>query len=597
MSASNEKHGLIQRVYGKFLDLRISAKIILFYLVLLVFSVVVSSILYQEVYFRIMLGRVNELSMETLYSIEQNINTMLDNVNVYSKLIISNTDIRESLNSDRPDAITKIGKSMQGFMETVPVISSVYIIDNYGHHYTYDREQSKDLSGMDVKGASWYDKALRKNGGYILSLNCGGFLSDKNSNNFISFIRIFNDVYSQDPLGALIINIPEENFANAYRVLMKNYNTSFMLLDENNQKIVSYTGIEGLDIENEILTVDTGNKSIHTEKINKKEYLISRLKLQKQNWNIISITPMSEMLQDSQLIYYISVLVFIVNSLMLFAGSIFISRMITKPIKKLLQSMKGVEEGRFELADVRTGRDEIGKLGNGYNIMITKIKSLIDKVVEDQRIKRKAEFNVLQAQIKPHFLYNTFDSISFLALSGRINEVYEVVTALGSFYRSSLSKGNDIVTISQEIETVKNYLIIQKVRYGKLFTDSYDIDETAGKCRIPKLVLQPLAENALYHGIKPKGEEGRIIISAKHMADHIELTVEDDGVGMDGEQLSRLKNGTIGSDDMGFGLRGTIERLKIYYNAPDVCQIVSKPGEGTKIILKIPLTEEDRNEQ
>lgn len=597
MNASSKKRENLPLIYTKFMNLRVRTKIIMLYLVLLVFSLIISSVLYQKVYFKIMLERVNNLSMETLYSIEQNVNTMLNNINVYSKLIISNDNIRGSLNNRKALAVTSIGKNMQGFMETVPMISSVYIINDYGDYYVFDREQSKELVVKDIKETQWYKEALKKNGGYVLSLNCGGSIIDKNNKNFISFIRIFYDMYSQEPLGTLILNIPEEEFANAYQTIMTNYDTSYTLLDENKQRIVSLTEAEELNIIDLVSTLESQNSSIHTRKINQTEYLISNLTMTRQNWHIISISPVSEMLQDSKQIYYISIFIFVINSLLLFLGSLFISSLITRPIKKLSQSMKKVEERKFEIEDVWTGNDEIGKLGAGYNIMISEIQNLIEEVVEEQRLKRKAELNVLQAQIKPHFLYNTFDSISYLALSGRTSDVYEIIKALGSFYRSSLSKGSEIITIKQEIETIRNYLIIQKICYGNLFTDTYVIDEAAEKCKIPKLILQPLVENALNHGIKPKGEDGTIAIGAKFLGDHIEVTVEDNGVGMNESQLDQIKNSTIDDINLGFGLRGTIERLKIYYDVPDLCQIISKYGEGTKIVIRIPLTGEYQNEQ
>lgn len=592
MGNFKKKRFLAHILYERFMDLRIGARIILFYLVLLVFAVAVSGFLYQKVYYGIMLGRVNELSMETLSSIDQSINTMLDNVNIYSKLIITNEDIRNSLKPDSTDAVARIGKNLQSFMETVPVISSVYVFDNYEHYYIMDREQSKRLAGEDIEKAPWYPEVLEKQGGYLLRLNCGGFITDRDNKNFISFIRTFNDVFTQKPLGYLIMNISEDNFANAYQLLMNNYGTSFILLDEKGRNIVEAKDVYGLDMDGVARTVVTGGRSRFTEKIDGREYLISSLRLQKQGWYIISMTPMGEMTGNSRLVHFIALFVFIVNGLLLIAGSIFISRMITNPIKKLLKTMKGIEKGKFEQADVRTGKDEIGELKDGYNLMVTEIQSLIGRVVEEQRVKRMTELNALQAQIKPHFLYNTFDAISYLALSGRSKEVYEVISALANYYRTSLSKGSEIITVSQEVDTVKNYLIIQKVRYGNIFTDSYSVDEAAAQCLIPKLVLQPLVENALYHGIKPKGESGSINISAERKGDSIVLTVEDDGVGMDSEQLNAAVNGSIGSGGAGFGLRGTIERLKIYYNDPDVCHIESRPGYGTRVVIVIRLKEE-----
>ena len=199
----------------------------------------------------------------------------------------------------------------------------------------------------------------------------------------------------------------------------------------------------------------------------------------------------------------------------------------------------------------------------------------------------------MQAQIKPHFLYNTFDAISSLALSGRNNEAYRALKALGSYYRTSLSRGSEVITIAEELDVVKNYLTIQQLRYGDIFTANYDIDERAKKYKILKLVLQPLVENALYHGIKLKGESGNINISAKYSEDFITLTVEDDGIGMSEEVLKKIIQGRYDDTKVSFGLKGTIERLRIFYRVNDLFSIESKEYYGTKVVISIPIEGEE----
>lgn len=228
--------------------------------------------------------------------------------------------------------------------------------------------------------------------------------------------------------------------------------------------------------------------------------------------------------------------------------------------------------------------------------MILEIQKLIQQTVEEQRIKRKAELNVLQAQVKPHFLYNTLDAMGYLALSGKSEELYESLEALGSYYRISLSKGQEVITINEEIDIVKSYLILQKLRYGEIFNVNYDIDERAYDYKIPKLVLQPLVENAIYHGIKPKGEAGLIKICVKTENEQIILSVEDDGVGMSEEQLGSIKSDAIDSNSTSFGLKGTIKRLQFFYGITDIYTIESKKRYGTKIDISIPMLRGVSNE-
>jgi two-component system sensor histidine kinase YesM len=243
--------------------------------------------------------------------------------------------------------------------------------------------------------------------------------------------------------------------------------------------------------------------------------------------------------------------------------------------------------------NIETGNDEIGKLKNVYNTMICKIENLIEEIVKEQRVKRKAELDVLQSQIKPHFLYNSFDAISSLALDGRNDEVYKIIKALGNFYRMSLSNGKEVITVDEELQTVKSYLTIQQIRYDNMFTVTMDIDERISKYKILKLVLQPLIENSIYHGIKPTRKRGNIFISTSLKSDYVELVVQDDGVGISKDKLSSIQNHNI----EGIGLHGTIERLNIFYNGKSKFEVKSEVGKGAKVTIYIPIEQEENNEQ
>ena len=229
---------------------------------------------------------------------------------------------------------------------------------------------------------------------------------------------------------------------------------------------------------------------------------------------------------------------------------------------------------------------------DGYNVMVNEINELFDKVVEEQEAIRKSELQLLQSQIKPHFLYNTFDAISSLALMNKNKEVYEAILALGSLYRTNLNSGNEIIEIQEEIEAVKNYIKILKIRYDDIFDANIDVDERTLKMQIPKLTLQPIVENALYHGLKPKGGHGIIDVSVKLEGPDVVIKVRDDGVGMSRETVQKImeKSGS-------FGIRGTVERLRIFYMRENIMEIKSEPGKGTTVILRVPAESgDDENE-
>lgn len=228
------------------------------------------------------------------------------------------------------------------------------------------------------------------------------------------------------------------------------YLCSILLKDEHGQDIVKVHEIKDINIERIKGTTLKGYYAA-TKKYNGRLYLISTFG-NRYGWRIISIIPFDELSRELRVFSLVIIIIICLNSLLIFCGSVLISKLITIPIHKLLQSMQDVRNGHFELVRFETGQDEIGKLKDGYNIMIQEIQNLLERTISEQKIIRKTELEVLQAQIKPHFLYNTFDAISSLALSGRSQDVYTVMKALGSYYRIRLSKGHQIITVAEEIE-------------------------------------------------------------------------------------------------------------------------------------------------
>lgn len=570
--------------------LTIGTKITLYYLGLLIFSIVVSSILYYRINSNIMSRKVSAVSFQTLGSISANIDALIDNVNNYSKMILSDAVIQDSLKSGRFNNLESqrdARRYLIRILEATPLLSAVYLFDNYGNKYGIDKLTIKQLRLRNIREADWYDEVIRRKGGYILKLNAGDIFADTLSKEpYLSHIRVVNDLDTQKPIGILIIHISQKALVGSITGVDNKYLTSIILKDENNQDITRVNNLNSIDIGRFTGPPQKGFHSL-TQRIKNKWYLISRLKTGR-GWNIISIMPFDELSRESRIFSMIAFALILMNGLLMFCGLLLISMLITVPINKLLKSMRDVKNGRFEMVEITAGDDEIGKLRDGYNVMILEIKKLLDRTIEEQKIIRKAELDILQEQIKPHFLYNTFDAISALALAGRSNDVYTVMKALGSYYRMSLSKGSQVITVAEEIEIVKNYLTIQKIRYGDIFDVDYQVDEESGSQKVLKLILQPLVENSLYHGIKPKGEKGLITVKARYTPEFIELTVADDGMGIPAAKVEAIMNESRTAPPSSFGLRGTIERLRIFYGIEDILRIESKEGAGTRIIITIP---------
>lgn len=274
--------------------------------------------------------------------------------------------------------------------------------------------------------------------------------------------------------------------------------------------------------------------------------------------------------------------------------SIVFARSITRPIHRLQTAMKEVADGNLEVSYIPgKGKDEVATLGRGFLAMVTQIRTLMQRMVEEQKAKRQAELNVLQTQINPHFLYNTLDTIQWKALEHDAVEVADIINSLSSFFRISLSKGQEIITLNQEVEHVYHYLFIQQVRYRSILDFDLRLAKELEDYPIIKLLIQPLVENAIYHGIKPANRKGKIMVDITHDEHRIHIVVADDGVGMALEKLHHLQENL--SDPLhhqGYGLFNVAERIRLTYGDQAKVEIESELQKGCKIHLMIPYEED-----
>ena len=269
--------------------------------------------------------------------------------------------------------------------------------------------------------------------------------------------------------------------------------------------------------------------------------------------------------------------------------SVLLSRNLSKPIHQLQEHMKEVEKGNFDIQVPVDPSKEIGRLARTFNLMVSRIRELMGQVVKEQEIKRRSELNALQSQINPHFLYNTLDSIIWMAEEKKSEEVVLMTSALARLFRASISKGKELVPIRTEIEHITNYLTIQKMRYR----DKLDFQIEADPAILPyltlKVTLQPLVENAIYHGIKNKYGTGTIRITGEKIGGRILLRVHDNGVGMDAETVARLlAPGGFGyREGKGVGVTNVHERIRLYFGHEFGLTVESKPDAGTTVTVAI----------
>lgn len=273
----------------------------------------------------------------------------------------------------------------------------------------------------------------------------------------------------------------------------------------------------------------------------------------------------------------------------------YISFRVTNPIRELEKSVKALEEGNLDADIYMGGSYEVQHLGKSVQDMKFRIKGLMQDIVNEHEEKRKSEFDSLQAQINPHFLYNTLDIIVWQIENEKQSEAVHTVTALARFFRLSLGKGKNIVTVKDEIEHVKNYLMIQHMRFKNKFDYEFDIAEDVLELPSLKLMLQPLVENAIYHGMEFMDGDGMIMVKAWREEDELYLSVADNGLGMTEDKVEMILTGKSTSGNgrgSGIGVKNVNERIKLYFGEAYGLTIDSEPDEGTTVIIHLPAKDE-----
>ena len=307
-------------------------------------------------------------------------------------------------------------------------------------------------------------------------------------------------------------------------------------------------------------------------------------------WKLVGVTPSAALGVDGIKFRFFVLFVADLFLFLLAMINAFISDKISNPIKSLDGSVREIESGNLDVEIVPSGSYEVEHLGKSIKNMLGRIKVLMSDLVEEHNAKRKSEFDTLQSQINPHFLYNTLDIIVWMIENENSDKAVSIVTALAKFFRISLSKGKNIITVKDEVEHVRNYLMIQNMRFKNRFEYSIDVDEEVLSYSSLKLMLQPLVENAIYHGMEFMDGDGEIDVKVFKEDDSLYFTITDNGLGMSEDMVEALlsKDFVPSNKGSGIGVKNVNERIKLYFGNEYGLKVESEPDEGTKITIHLP---------
>ncbi len=476
-----------------------------------------------------------------------------------------------------------------------------YIIAENGGKYKSNFHSAKSA---DLRITDWYKGIVDSKSPVWFSPHSGSFAVETIGQTLISGGFPIVDKATGKTSGVVMIDIEESLLTNIINSRLGK--TGYMFILDRNNKIISHPNVpmdtpETLPILRTAITnIEKGQKKVEGTEMDSEVkptviYERGMLTVYKESaltgWKLVGVIPSNELTKDSRMIGIVIAVLLLVLCALATLSAFITADSVAKPIRKLMLLMKKVEEGDLSVTMKVNYNDEVGQLGNSFNVMIEEIRNLMDKVYVEQKNLRKAELKALQAQINPHFLYNTLDSIIWLSREMKNEEIIKMVTALTRLFRIGISRGRDIVSVKDEIDHINSYLTIQSIRYKNKFTYEIQVSESLHRFKTLKLILQPIVENAIYHGIKLKREKGVITISAREEENLILFEVKDTGIGMTGEQLTALENtikGAEGEKIESYGVKNVDERIKIFFGSDYGLSYRSEYGEGTEVEIKIP---------
>lgn len=455
-------------------------------------------------------------------------------------------------------------------------------------------------NGIKVTQEDWFENALEKTENQHFSYPHVQYIFDINENQYRWVISLSRAVEltegTSTTQGVLLVDLGYSGLEHLFDGVTTGKD-GYVYLISSDGEILYHPKMQLIDsgrLKESNLAAATYKDGNHREEFEGEQRIITVKSIGYTGWKVVGVTPKNVVsLNSIKTRLFIVFLITLILSVLAVINS-YISSRITNPIKELEKSVGMLEEGNLDTPVLIGGSYEIQHLGNSIKNMAKQIRVLMDDIVSEHEAKRKQEFDALQSQINPHFLYNTLDIIVWMIENEQKNEAVKAVTALARFFRISLSKGKSIILVQDELEHVRNYLMIQHMRFKNKFSYEIHVEEKCMELTSLKLILQPLVENAIYHGMEFMDGEGEIIINVYRLEDDLYFTVSDNGLGMTKEQVENLFTGQADSTSKkgsGIGVKNVNERIKLYFGEAYGLTISSEPDEGTTITIHLPATE------
>jgi len=592
----------IKKIFkGKYFSFRY--KLLLSYVVLVIFPIIINLLYYKVTYNIILNTESNNLLLKT-NNITQEINDWVQDFEASIIELIYSNEVEELMKNDNEYSIEQnVTNKLNFYKITHNEVTdlAIYKEDDYFKalqgSIIKKSLKIKELKGSSVVGETFYNKVYQSPKGKLWLKDTIYKLKNKIFDNKIVFATVIREYSTLKNIGVFIAHIDSSIFEKYYNSYV-NPKMQMIILDESNNIIFEHLEdkrinnteslLKSLKIQEKYLTEYVDLPELYTVFLKGEKYLVYIDRCKTVNWKVVSFISIDVLIKN---ILFVRNIVFIFTFLLFILITIYgmlISNNFFYPIDRLRLLMRQVEDGDLSVTYSTKRKDEIGSLYNGFNMMLDKINRLLVEQEKNIKKEKELELKAIQAQIKPHFLYNTLDIALYFARESKQNQIVNILTSLINYYRISLNSGKFIVKIEEEINHIKNYLNIQMMK--NYFDIIYDIDSTIYNKGIVKITLQPLVENAIIHGLISKKENGELIIKGRTYKNNIYIFVKDNGVGISKSRLKKLKNNLSASEDNNesYGVINVNSRLVLQYGKGYGLFYISRLGKGTTVVIKIP---------
>lgn len=586
----------------------VGMKVFGFYVASMIVIITVMGYLSYDKSAQMMENKIGGMALQNVQQMSKRVDILLEGYEDRSLLVVGNKDIQKQLMGDFMDEKERIQTNnantafLSNLVNSRNDMNNIYLLSERGYSYRYSPKESFPVYNSypyEYFTEAWYQQIRQADGRLVYFGIMPSLIKGPSSEPVFTFGRAQKNMKGRGEIIGVVLY--EVDPAEVREILAEiDYDGSGInvMIDDTGQIKGDKGGIllsSKLDIPFKEERQGTLSYSIDGQ-----EMLVVYSQLETNHWRLVGMLRSNDLMKEAMDIRWYMLSLGIVFSCIGILLAVIIASAVHRPLQKMTHAMRRARDGDFNIRIVDKREDEFGYLFTHFNQMVAHIKELINELYVQKLLERDLQLKMLGSQINAHFLYNTLDSVHWIARIHKVDDISTMIFGLSKYLRISLSEGRDEVPVSQVVHLIESYIMIQKVRYKDKFTLYVQADESLMDYRVLKFIFQPIVENAIYHGLERKSGKGRLDISFTREGSCLKFVVTDDGAGIAPDKLAELQHilgGEQPAEESSFALRNINSQIKIAYGAQYGIEMESSLGEGTKVTMTIPLTKRSPAQQ